>query len=301
MMDSYISDELLVETNHEVLRHLENCPGCRGEMSDRRLLKVRLRQIVKSADETQISSIFAARMTANLRETALQPSFWERLTGGGRYLNMQAASVGFACLLVLGLGGGIWFTRSAAPVIDARTQNNNNNADLAKAVRVSWSEMTTQAVGDHENCAVEFKLKEHPISLDEASTKFGAYNKDLDKVVVAALKVVLAAYNPNIDPVIAADTRLIEAHSCLFEGRRFAHIVVKHKGRLVSFLVTDTDLPAGNDGVQTAHFDGTTNAAGVQFGHHAVFVVSQLAESENIALAKAIAPAIRLHAEKLGA
>ena len=31
-LDSYISNELLVETNHEVLRHLEGCPDCREEL-----------------------------------------------------------------------------------------------------------------------------------------------------------------------------------------------------------------------------------------------------------------------------
>ena len=41
IMDSYISDELLIETNHEVLRHLENCSDCRDELAERRNLKLR--------------------------------------------------------------------------------------------------------------------------------------------------------------------------------------------------------------------------------------------------------------------
>ena len=27
-LDSYVTNELLVETNHEVLRHIEGCPAC---------------------------------------------------------------------------------------------------------------------------------------------------------------------------------------------------------------------------------------------------------------------------------
>ena len=76
---------------------------------------------------------------------------------------------------------------------------------------------------------------------------------------------------------------------------------MKAKGRVVSVLVTDTDLPAGNDEIQTAHFDGTLNAAGFHIGHHAIFVVSELPDAENITLARGLAPAIRLHAEKVGA
>ena len=34
-LDSYISNELLVETNHEVLRHLESCPACSAELDTR--------------------------------------------------------------------------------------------------------------------------------------------------------------------------------------------------------------------------------------------------------------------------
>ena len=34
-LDSYISSELLVETNHELLRHLEACAACSAEADAR--------------------------------------------------------------------------------------------------------------------------------------------------------------------------------------------------------------------------------------------------------------------------
>jgi len=293
MIDSYISDELLIETNHEVLRHLENCPACRREMADRRSLKMRLQHIVKNADETQMDPIFANRLASDLRDTALRPNAWTQLTESGRYFNFRMVAVGFACVLVLALGGAVWLNRQNVKPNTARSQNANTNAELANAVRVTWDEMTAHAVGDHENCAVEYHLKEDPITLDDASVKYAAYNKDLDKTMMAAFKA-----DPNLE--VSGDTEFVEAHSCLFEGRRFAHIVVKHKGRIVSLLVTDTDLP-GTEDVQTAHFDRSMNAAGFQVGHHAVFVVSQLADADNVMLAKAVSPAMRLHVAKLGA
>lgn len=293
MIDSYISDELLIETNHGVLRHLENCPACRREISDRRSLKLRLQHIVRNAEETQMDPIFATRLASNLQDIALRPNVWTRFALSGRYLNFRMVAVGFASVLILALGGAVWLNRQNATPLTAQTQNSNTNAELANAVRVSWDEMTSHAVGDHENCAVEYHLKEDPITLDEASVKYAAYNKDLDKVMMAAFKA-----DPNSE--VSGDTEFIEAHSCLFEGRRFAHIVVKHKGRIVSVLVTDTDLPGPED-VQTAHFDRSMNAAGFQVGHHAVFVVSQLADADNVMLAKAVSPAMRLHVAKLGA
>jgi len=41
-LDSYISNELMVETNHEVLRHLESCQPCAAELDARTRLRTRL-------------------------------------------------------------------------------------------------------------------------------------------------------------------------------------------------------------------------------------------------------------------
>ena len=34
-LDAYVSNELMVETNHEVLRHIEGCPSCAAEVDTR--------------------------------------------------------------------------------------------------------------------------------------------------------------------------------------------------------------------------------------------------------------------------
>ena len=284
-MDSYIGDELLVETNHDVLRHLENCRACRGELAARRLLRERVRQTAKNDLATQIDQVFAAKITTKLRDAALRPGIWEKISGGSAFIGMRLITAGFAMTILLVLGGIVWVNRIA---------KTDDQTSLAAAVRLSWQEITSQAVGDHNNCAVEFHLTEKPISLDQAAANYGPFNKDLDKTIVTAVHAVLKGTTPG-------DTELIEAHSCLYDGRRFAHIVLKQKGRIVSVLVTDTDLPIGDDDIQTARFDAVLNTAGFHLGHHAVFVISELSETENVALAKSIAPALRLHGEKVGA
>jgi mycothiol system anti-sigma-R factor len=45
-LDSYINNELLVETCHEVLKHLEVCAGCTGELDARLRAKKLLRNAV---------------------------------------------------------------------------------------------------------------------------------------------------------------------------------------------------------------------------------------------------------------
>ena len=290
-MESYISDELLVETNHEVLRHLENCPDCRREMAGRRALHLQMRHAVKNADETRIDPAFAMRVAAGLRETALRPGIWD-------LFNPRIAALSFACIVFLGFGAIVWFNKAIFPAKSDEARNlptnNDNSSDLENAVRVSWDEMAAHAVGDHKNCAVEFHLAENPISLDEAAASYGAFNKGLDKAVNEALQVVFKGD-------VSKGIKLLEAHSCIFNGRRFAHVVMRRKGQIVSVLVTDTDLPAGSAEIQTAHFDETLNASGFHIGHHAVFVVSELPDAENMTIAQSLIPAIRLHAEKLGA
>lgn len=284
-MDSYIGDELLVETNHDVLRHLEDCRACRDELAARRSLRENLRRIVKTSSVSQINPIFANRVTLQLRDKALHPGLFERISGGRAEFGKGMTAAALACVILLAVGG-ILFT--------SRVAKDSEAAKLANAMRISWLEMTAQAVGDHDNCAVAFHLAEIPVSLDQAAVSYGPFNKDLDKTVSGALNAVKMGVNPD-------DIEFLEAHSCLYEGRRFAHIVFKQHGSVVSVLVTDTDLPAGDDSIQTARFDGPMNAAGFHLGHHAVFIVSELPETQNAEMARKIIPALRLHGEKVGA
>lgn len=301
IMDSYISDELLVETNHEVLRHLENCPACRRELSAHRNLRAKLRSAVKTSPEMQINPAFAARLQTNLRETALRPKWWEKSAGNNSFLNMRLLLATAACLLVVAGFAGISIKyRNSAPNEGLTAENQSNNqvvnlqppeSPMTQAIQVAWREITAFAIGDHKNCALEFRLKENPITLKEASKKYGKFNKDLDKAVIKPLREVF-------DGKDSGEIKLLEAHSCVFGGRRFAHVVLRRQNHIISVLVTDADLPdeAGNaiisqttDGLQVAHF---------QTKHHAVFVISDLTAPENSTVAQTLSAAVRQHLEK---
>ena len=39
LADSFLAEELLTETNHDILRHLEGCPVCRADLAARRALR----------------------------------------------------------------------------------------------------------------------------------------------------------------------------------------------------------------------------------------------------------------------
>jgi len=300
LFDSYLGDELLVETNHEVLRHLENCAACRNELAARRELRTRVRVAVKNAPDAQINPAFAARLQANLRETALRPTLLEKIKANNLFSNPSMLGAAM-CLLLVTLGGFFWLRYSSVPkdVVQSNQPENivfpvksPTETNLMQAVHIAWQEMTRHAVGDHENCALEHNLTEEPITLSEAAEKYGKYNKNLDKAVIAPLREVFSDKDfGKID--------LLGAHSCAFDGRRFAHVVLQYRNRRISVLVTDTDLPIENENQVLAQTSETMRVASFRTAHHAVFVVSDLSETENMTIAKAISPAVSRHIEKI--
>jgi len=101
---------------------------------------------------------------------------------------------------------------------------------VASAVALrEWSASTLEAllhaaVGDHRFCALTFKLAEPPIPLAEAAQRFGGAH------------ALLAAVEPDTT-LSGGPLRVMERHSCVFEGRRFVHIVLHYKDEPISLLV----------------------------------------------------------------
>lgn len=203
MIDSYLNDELLIETNHEVLRHLESCTACRSELAAHRALQTRLRAAVKSAPEMRINPVFARRLEANLRQTALRPTVWRKLKSRVFSGSPILAATASACLLFGALFGANWLRHSSPATennIAGQSQTNQRiensrppeESSQPEAVRAAWRELTREAFGDHENCALHFRLKENPITMDEAAEKYGKFNKDLDRTVIASVRKIFS-------------------------------------------------------------------------------------------------------------
>jgi hypothetical protein len=144
LADSFLSEQLLVETNHELLRHLETCPVCRREMTDRRALRDQLRSAFMHAEDLSPRPEFAAGLRTTLRSS--QPGMTRR--------SVLQSWWTLAAGLALAAGGGLFVRNSTA------------RSRLAATARV--------AAGDHQNCAVTFTLAERPIGLEDAGRRYGA-------------------------------------------------------------------------------------------------------------------------------
>ena len=311
LMDSYLGDELLVETNHEVQHHLENCPACRKEMAARRALLGQMRSAFRSATEMQISPAFAINLQNALRETALRPNVWGKLKNK-IFINPPVFAATLAACLIFGvLFGAIWLMRqpSLTPENNIARQNQtdtpaenplpneSNTAAAAQIIQAAWRETARLAVGDHKNCALHFQLKEKPITLSEAARKYGKFYKDLDKAVIGSLRRDVPAEKVSGGKA-AAKIEFLDAHSCVFNNRRFAHVILRKGKKTISILVTDADLNDENDASMTNYAIENLQVAGFRTANHAVFVVSDLSEQENLSVAETLSPAVRRHIEQ---
>jgi hypothetical protein len=193
LLDSFLGQELLVETNHELMRHLEGCPECRAELDARRKLRTALQRAFLNTETLRPRPAFAADVLTRVRTTAgTRRSRWPTLRTWGAL----AASV----LLVAAAGLFFFGNRVGGVVRDA--------------------------VGDHRYCAVQFRLKERPISLADAAARYDPLYAKLQDT-------------PPTDVLTAAGPlRVVDRHSCVFAGRRFGHVVLQFEGQLVSLLVT---------------------------------------------------------------
>ena len=108
--DSYLSNELLVETNHEVLQHLEACAHCRSELAGRRELRERLRSAVKNAPQSRMNPGFAARAKSDLREQAFgKPGMWG-------FAGSRAVLAGLVSVLLVAVIIGVIMKRPDTPI-----------------------------------------------------------------------------------------------------------------------------------------------------------------------------------------
>jgi anti-sigma factor RsiW len=260
-LDAFLDGELSGDALRDLNEHLEQCDACRSELTARRAL----RQTVRGAF---------------LRSQSLGPeeAFLAKARGltiaGEKSARPQWAAV------------GNWLGVAAAFLLVAGLARLVNSLPKAPGLSVEMASISAHAAGDHRDCALHFALKETPISLNDAARLYEPAYRGLREAVATST------------PVASGQVQLVEAHACVFHGRRFAHIVLRRGGRVVSLLVTPTGQGAimrSAAGVSACPTSGDLKIACTIAGGFAVFVVSDLPDADNLALARLLAPAVRAH------
>ncbi len=265
VIDSYLSDELLTETNHDVLRHLEVCADCRRVIQIRRGLLAQIRSAVKNSPQFQIREEFSRNLRARLKQSAVPKNvFW---TSGNFWLAVAA-------MLILTVGLSIWFVGNQTVPSAEITQKTENSQPVF---------LEDTALGDHQNCAVKYNLAEEPVKIDLASAKYA----NLRQAILLPLQNAADRYE------------FLKSHTCKYDGHLFTHIIFRHQGKTLSVLLTDLQnyqslkdeeiVKLSASGYQLARFDAKNQA---------FFVVSDLPQTENLATAEILMNSVRQHFTK---
>ncbi len=259
--ESYISDELLVETNHQVNHHLEHCSGCRLDFRSRRELRHRVNVAGRNAAAYQIDPVFSRTLEERLRDEALRSKLWSPTWFKFRFLVPAMASL----LLVIGFSAVYLTNNNGGMGINANTFLTAGLTDLVHA-----------ASGTHKECALD-KLDRWEAMAETDYPRKAEFTENI-------LEPLKAKYS--------GDMEMLSVHDCIFEGKRFTHVVVRNGSNVLSVLFDKSDIlsaksetPVGpimseaDEGLQVAGFANDTQP---------VFVVSDLPETDNLSIARTI-------------
>jgi hypothetical protein len=285
-----------------MIAHLEACADCRRELAARRQMRATLRASFANADKLQIRERFADRLSTDLRTSA---------TTDRSLISRRSVWLAIAAGLLLAAAIGIfavWRQRAEALEEIATNQRQDPNPADVKSTDVQpgvaattanadmvLSKMAELAAGDHRDCAINHRLPDRPIDLDEAGRKLDRAYLSLTETV----RLILGEFNDEI--------QLVSSHACLFKGQWFGHVILRYRGSLASLLVTRLEDSASlaakeqpAQGYQHGQVIACSSVAGYQIScfrtaHHAVLVVSDLSEAENLALAREMAKSVYDH------
>ena len=114
-----------------------------------------------------------------------------------------------------------------------------------------------------------------------------------------AINAALETVEPSPATLRGGPVRVLERHSCVYDGRRFAHIVVSYKGRAASILVAEKDMlgaalgpgPVNGGGPSAMPPTGGFQVAAFRASNRMVFVVSTLDATDVQEVARSTSPA----------
>ena len=271
-LDYYINNELLVETNHEVLKHLEGCPVCSAELEVRTTIRTRLKDAVRSQ---AVPPELQVRIRKQIQHRASGSWF---AAGWNRWAVAMATSL-MVC-------AGVWVNYSRERMPDLSDEPGQNvyfqkvSAGLAAVLKVG--------LGDHIHCAIFRKYPQNPPPPEKMESDLGPDYKGLLPVVRAA---------------VPEGYRVVMAHQCSFEGRKFVHLTFEKRGDILSLVVARKNPgesfgglsasaePSGIPIFQSAA--GRYEVAGFEAGGFLAYVVSGLQRKTNLQIAENLAPGVR--------
>ena len=252
-LDAYLSNELLVETTHEVLKHLEHCPNCKQGLASRQQVKVTLRRAMHAR---QAPLGLETKLRARLREQPASRVSW-----------LAAPWIVAAACVALIMAGGVF------------VQQRNQSA-AAKLLALGAT--------DHIECAIG---NQHPLTAPDFAeisdaARMGPRYGRLAPAITAQLSdfrfvdghrcIVHGRIYPHI---------ILERNGTLLS----VSLLEKQAGETFPSGMWNGASKKDGVGFYQGHQENYS-VAGFETGKHLIFVSSALGDAENLELAVKIAP-----------
>jgi hypothetical protein len=272
-LDSYLNNELMVETNHEVLTHLERCKACSRSLEGRARLKAQLKRAVM---QDYAPATLRERIGVDLRRSR-----------GFSFNTLSLSLAAAAAVLVIAMA--TFFT--SGPTRNA----------LSLQAQVASGDVTGQVLkigfDNHVNCTIDHKLANEQFTAEQMSEMLGPEYAGL----VALVKEKMPeAYTVAV------------GHRCDYQGREFIHLILRNQDNVVSLVITRKNgeaFPAGGAGA-VLQASGVPihetswhkiQVAGMETRDYLAFVISNKNLEGNEQIASSLAPAVSGFLRKLEA
>jgi len=261
-LDAYLSNELMVETTSEVLRHLESCEACSREMEAR----TRLRDALRRAVSTQVApEELRQSIHRRLRETP------HGLLSGSRWPAWAVALAGIVVVVLGGIATQQWIR-------------------VVRGRRIVAGVLAL-GVSDHLQCAI--KGHNYPDIANPPELlrkKLGPqYARLLDVVEknLAGFEVLEA----HICSVPGSPRKYIHFIT-RGRGTILSVILTRSEGVLLPRGIAFRSGTSGSVNLYEAHLEGM-NAAGFESEGYFGFVVSDLSQDTTLQIANQLAPPLK--------
>jgi putative zinc finger protein len=268
-LDSYLSNELLVETNHEVLKHVETCQSCSDALADRARVKDALRQ---SVIRDEAPAALRYRIQKDIRKKS--SPVW-----GRQWLMVAAAAV---VLLVAAIGVVRLAGSRAVPVEQRATSE-----QTAAILKIGWT--------DHSSCAIDHNLANRRFTSDEMSQQMGSE--------FAGLVDLIEQKAPGEYEVVVGHRCRFAGrqfvHLILRNHESIISLAITRKnGEAFPAGELTGALQASGISLYESRIQGF-EVTGFETRDYLAFVVSNLAKEENVRIASSFAPGVHDFLAKL--
>jgi hypothetical protein len=262
-LDSYLNNELLVETNHEVLKHIEACAACSQSLEDRVRIKSQLKRAVMQ-DHAPVA--LRERISSDMRGRR-----------GFKFNSFSFVLAAAAAMLVIMLTTFFTLNSRTKPLsLQAHVATNDFEGQVLKI-----------GFEDHVFCAIDHQLANRQFTAEQMSEKLGPEYAGLIDVVRAKMPKPFT---------------VIVGHRCHYQEREFVHLIMRNQSEVVSLIITRKNGESYGDAATTMQAAGVQihqsdwhniQVAGMETKDFLVFVVSNEPKQETASIASSLAPSVR--------